>query len=402
MKVAFITHFPNLYGANRSLLNLIDGLKPYGVVPHIIAPFEGQLTAQLKILNIEYAVVPIQWWADEFKGSFIDKAYQIASFYPKAFKRLYLNFKLIPTLEEILKLWNIDVVYTNSSATPAGSLVAEKLQVPHIWHLREFLDKDYNLYLDWGKSFCSYFIQKSSAKIAISKAIASHFFPDCSTENLHIVYNGIASTEELQLLYQIGISSLKVNRPFTFTLVGLIHPNKGQDVAIKAFAKIAKKYPQVRLLIVGDGDNDYLDQLKKLTEDLGVLNLVEFWGYLEDPYKAYLDSDVILMCSKNEGMGRVTVEAMSVCRPVIGYDNAGTSEIIQHEYTGLLYRGDHEALAACMKQLIENPDWAKQLGMNAWKRVVEEYSIETYSQKIYEILLSVVTQHNISKQLIHI
>lgn len=219
---------------------------------------------------------------------------------------------------------------------------------------------------------------------------------------MHIVYNGIASTEELQLLYQIGISSLKVNRPFTFTLVGLIHPNKGQDVAIKAFAKIAKKYPQVRLLIVGDGDNDYLDQLKKLTEDLGVLNLVEFWGYLEDPYKAYLDSDVILMCSKNEGMGRVTVEAMSVCRPVIGYDNAGTSEIIQHEYTGLLYRGDHEALAACMKQLIENPDWAKQLGMNAWKRVVEEYSIETYSQKIYEILLSVVTQHNISKQLIHI
>ncbi|QIR37809.1 glycosyltransferase family 4 protein [Tolypothrix sp. PCC 7910] len=397
MRVAFITHFPNLYGANRSLLNLIDGLKPYGIVPYIIAPFEGQLTDKLNILNIEYAVVPIQWWADEFKGTLIDRAYQIASFYPKAFKRLYRNFQLIPKLEKILREWNINVVYTNSSATPVGALVAEKLKIPHVWHLREFLDKDYNIYLDWGKALSSLFIQKSNAKIAISRAIASHFFSEHTTENLHIVYNGIASSVELKRLYEMGITSLSLDRPFTFALVGLIHPNKGQDVAIKALSKITPDFPQVRLLIVGDGSSDYLSQLKKLAENLGVSNQVEFLGYLEDAYKAYLDSDAILMCSKNEGMGRVTVEAMSVCRPVIGYDNAGTSEIIQHEKTGLLYRGNHEMLAACMSRLIENPDWAKQLGINSWHKVIEEYSTETYSKKIYEILVSLINKPNLQE-----
>ncbi|BAZ02154.1 group 1 glycosyl transferase [Tolypothrix tenuis PCC 7101] len=404
MKVVFITHFPNLYGANRSLLNLIDGLKKYGVVPYVISPFEGQFTETLKLRNIEFAIVPIQWWADKFEsaGNFVHKSYRIAAFYPKAFKRLYLNLQLIPSLADIVKEWNVDLVYTNSSTTPAGALLAEKLQIPHIWHLREFLDLDYNLHLDWGKLLCNFFIQKSDAQIAISKAIRNHFSSRGSKERMHVVYNGIASTLELERLYKLGNDSLRVDKVFTFALVGLIHANKGQDIAIKALSILTQTFSQVRLLIVGDASGDQLAQLKKLAEDLGVSNQVEFWGYLDDPYQAYLASDVVLMCSKNEGMGRVTVEAMSVCRPVIGYDNAGTSEIIQHEYTGLLYRGDHEALAACMKQLIENPDWAKQLGMNAWKRVFEEYSIETYSQKIYEILLSVVTQHNSSKQLIHI
>lgn len=123
---------------------------------------------------------------------------------------------------------------------------------------------------------------------------------------------------------------------------------------------------------------------------MGILNQIEFWGHIDDPYKAYLASDAVLMCSKNEGMGRVTVEAMSACRPVIGYDNAGTSEIIKHEYTGLLYKGEHEALATCMRRFIDNPDWARKLGDNAWHIARNDYSIETYSKKIYEIMLSVV------------
>lgn len=393
MKVAFITHYTELYGANRSLLNLIDGLKSYGVVPYVIAPSKGQITDALKLRNVEFAIVPIQWWVDNLRceGNQVKKVYRIASYYRKAFKRLYLNIKLIPSLADILKAWDIDVVYTNSSATPAGALVSQKLHLPHIWHLREFLDLDYQFHHDWGKLFCKYIVQnKADAQVAISKAIRSHFVNGFSAEHMHIVYNGVASTTEFERLYERANSSVRINKPFTFALVGLIHPCKGQDVAIRALSTIVNDFPQTRLLIVGTGDTTNLTNLKKLADDLGVSNQVEFCGHVDDPYKAYLASDVVLMCSKNEGMGRVTVEAMSACRPVIGYDNAGTSEIIQHEYTGLLYRGEHEALAVCMKRFIENPDWARELGNNAWHIAQKEYSIETYSKKIYEILLSVV------------
>jgi glycosyltransferase involved in cell wall biosynthesis len=137
---------------------------------------------------------------------------------------------------------------------------------------------------------------------------------------------------------------------------------------------------------VGQGNDA---RLRELAIELNIQNNVEFWGHIDDPYKAYLEADVVLMCSKNEGMGRVTVEAMAACRPVIGYDNAGTSEIVRHEQTGLLYQGGFEELAVQMKRCVENPDWGRQIGENAWQFARNEYSVETYAKNVYKVLLSV-------------
>lgn len=389
IKVAFFTHYTCLYGANRSLLNLIDGLKLHDVVPFVIVPSEGEMTNVLKSRNVQFAIIPIQWWVDsrKFESNPLKNLHENALYYRRAVKRLYKNLKVIPSLTNQLKAWNIDLVYTNASVIPDGALVSRRLKLPHIWHLREFIDLDYNFHHDWGKPVFNYFVSQADAQIAISKAIRSYFTQGISPARMHLVYNGIASIEKFDRLYQLGSSSTSDDKPYTFALVGLVHPNKGQETAIRALSLLVNTYPKIRLLIVGSGE---IAPLNKLTDELGILNQVEFWGHIDDPYKAYLASDAVLMCSKNEGMGRVTVEAMSACRPVIGYDNAGTSEIIKHEYTGLLYKGEHDALATCMRRFIENPDWARKLGNNAWHIARNDYSIETYSKKIYEIMLSVV------------
>jgi glycosyltransferase involved in cell wall biosynthesis len=388
MRVAFITHYTELYGANRSLLNLIDGLKEYGIVAYVVTPQEGQITDALQARNVQFAVIPIQRWVAPLKleGNPVKKLHQLASYYRKAAKRLYLNLKLNSPLAALLKSWNIDVVYTNSLATPAGAFAAEKLNLPHVWHLREFIDLDYGLHHDWGKAAFNYFLNKATAKIAISKAIYSYFAQGSTSNAMHVIYNGVASTAEFDRFYKLGTSSLRDSTYYTFALVGVIHSAKGQDVAIKSLALLAKDFPHVRLLIVGKGETT---SLKELADELGILDKVEFWGHVDDPYKAYLCSDVVLMCSQNEGMGRVTVEAMSACRPVVGYDNAGTSEIIQHEQTGLLYRGGPEALATCMRRCVENRDWARQLGENASCAARKKYSVEAYSQRVHAVLLSV-------------
>ncbi|NJN12565.1 MAG: glycosyltransferase family 4 protein [Richelia sp. RM2_1_2] len=389
MKVAFFTHYTSLYGANRSLLNLIDGLKLHNIVPFVIVPSEGDITDALKTRNVEFAIIPIQWWVGKrkFKINYFSNLYENTKHFRHGFKRLYKNLKVLPSLANQLREWNIDLVYTNASVIPQGALVSRRLNLPHIWHLREFIDLDYNFHHDWGKAIFNYFVSQADAQIAISKAIHSYFTKGISPARMHLVYNGIASLEEFDRLYQQQSSLTSDDKPYTFALVGIIHPNKGQETAIRALSLLVNTYPKIRLLIVGKGE---ITPLKKLTDELGILNQIEFWGHIDDPYKAYLASDAVLMCSKNEGMGRVTVEAMSACRPVIGYDNAGTSEIIKHEYTGLLYKGEHEALATCMRRFIDNPDWARKLGDNAWHIARNDYSIETYSKKIYEIMLSVV------------
>src|SRR5438105_8614376 len=62
LRVAFITHYTELYGANLSLLNLIDGLGRYGVRPHVICPDRGDLLPALDRRGVPAAVIPFEWW----------------------------------------------------------------------------------------------------------------------------------------------------------------------------------------------------------------------------------------------------------------------------------------------------------------------------------------------------
>lgn len=387
MKVAFISHYSSLYGANKSLLNLIDGLQQYDIESYVIVPSKGSLVTELQLRNIQFSIQPISPWVNKSKieGNALNRVLCYSQRYYDAIKRLSRNIRVLSALSKQLSIWNIDLVYTNTAVTPIGALLALKLKLPHIWHLREFVDLDYDFNYDWGKSTFNYFLNKADVQIAISTAICAYFKNSISSENMEVIYNGVAHIKEFDYLYSLADSKTSISKPFTFSIVGKIHPNKGQSIAIQAFSSLVNDFPNICLLVVGGGDDRYL---RSLAHELNVSDKVEFWGYVENPYSAYLSSDVVLMCSKNEGMGRVTVEAMSICRPVIGYNNAGTAEVIQHEHTGLLYDNEEE-LKIYMRKLLENPNWAKELGKNAWHVAREKYSVEKYARCVYEVLSSV-------------
>jgi len=400
MRIAFITHYAQLLGANRSLLNLIEGLREYGVESYVIAPFTGDITETLCERGVPFAVIPFDWWVGTYDLSrklrmqILNNLYVFLKFRKDSFARLYRNIRSLPSLIKQLKAWNVDVIYTNTSVTPIGAMAALFIRQPHVWHLREMGDLDYGFYYDWGKKMTKNIICKANAKIAISNAVSYYYLSGCCN-NSYIVYNGVASITQFDYLFEIANrdSPIKHNysKPYTFVLIGLLHPAKGQEVAIKALALLVSNFLNVRLLIVGNGDANHLITLAK---DLGVAEYVEFLGFVKDPYKVFFSCDAVLMCSRYEAMGRVTVEAMSACRPVIGFDQGGTSEIIEHENTGLLYRGGPDELAECMRKFLENPDWARQLGNNGWNVARHKYTIEVYSRSVYEILSSIASNRN--------
>jgi len=279
--------------------------------------------------------------------------------------------------------WNIDLIYTNSSVLGVGILAAKLLRLPHVWHLREAGDLHYAFRHHWGAAIFRLVIQSSDAVVTVSNSLCLHLFGPNTTAKVHIVYNGILSTQQFDQLYHIASTRSTESSRYTFAIVGLIHPSKGQAVAIKALRLVLNQHGNTRLLIVGDGD---VEPIKQLVKALAVQANVEFWGYLDDPYKAYLEADAVLMCSQHEAMGRVTAEAMAACRPVIGYKSGGTPEILEDGYTGLLYSEGAEALAQCMVRFIENRVWARQLGENGWQVARKKYNTETYANHIYEVL----------------
>ena len=398
MKVVFITHYTALYGANRSLLNLIDGLKEYNVESFVLCPAEGEITIALEKRSISYYIFPFKSWmsspikiSKKMPFTFIRLKYHIINVLISLkiiqFRKLVINLIALPFLVRQSKRWNVDIIYTNSSVIPIGALIAFMLRKPHIWHIREFGKLDYQLYYDWGRKVFEKWLNKADAVIAISNAVKRIVLENVNTKT-YIIYNGVVSRVECNAMRE-KISESKKSSNYIFAIVGSLIANKGQEQAIRVLAYLRKDYPNIRLLVVGSGNEEYLEALKKLCNELEVTDLVEFWGYIPNPFEAYLKADAILMCSKYEAMGRVTAEAMSAAKPVIGYNNGGTSEIIENEVTGLLYNDEYKGLAHCMARFIENPEWAKQLGINGWKKAKKEFTIEVCAKQIHEALQEV-------------
>lgn len=382
LRVAFLTHYTELYGANLSLLNLIDGLSGYGIRSHVIAPEGGDLLTELARRGIPAARLPFDWWVSTRRTL------------GGAAGRLWRSVRALPAITRQMAAWGTQLVYSNSSVFAVGAMAAARLRLPHVWHLREFGDRDYDLLPDFGARLRGRLLRTADATVFVSHALRRAFFPGSPPPaNSHVIYNGVARAAEFDARRRAAAALRSRRQPFTFVLVGRFRDGKGQAVAIRAFARVAAATPDVRLLLVGGaggtGDQSYFDRCRGLVGELGVADRVEFWGYIADPERAFLACDAALMCSRSEAMGRVTVEAMSACRPVIGYDAGGTSELIEHGRTGLLYRGGADALAECMTRYAADPNEAEQHGDAAWRLARERHTTEVYAASIHRLLRGV-------------
>ncbi|QDU22394.1 glycosyltransferase family 4 protein [Urbifossiella limnaea] len=380
LRVAFLTHYTELYGANLSMLNLLDGLVRAGVRPHVVCPEGGDLLGVLAERAVPAAVVPFEWW--------VSPARTVLG----AATRIVRNLRRVRAIARQVRTWGCGLVYSNSSVFAAGALAAAELELPHLWHLREFGRRDYDLKPDLGVRLSRLGFRTADATIFVSHALRRAFLGRVTPANSHVIYNGVAREEQFDERRRAAEAVRGRSQPFTFVLVGRFRESKGQDVAIRAVARV----PGTRLLLVGGsgqtGDQAYYEQCRTLVAELGVADRVEFWGYIPDPERAFLAADVALMCSRSEAMGRVTAEAMSACRPVIGYDAGGTSELIDAGRTGALYRGGADELAECMARYAAAPELAWQHGEAGWNVARRRHSTESYVAQVMDVIRGVVAR----------
>lgn len=380
MRVAFLSHYSSLYGANRSLLNLIEGLKQFDVKSFVLCPQEGQLTQALEERKVPFFTFPFRNW---LRTPGVRDKIKIPA-------RVGLNLATLPLLALQVKKFKPDIIYTNSSVISQGALIAEILRKPHVWHVREFGWLDYQCKHIFGEKVFKYWLNRADAVIAISNAVKEVVLNGVHAKT-YVIYNGVISRIESDAIKRQILSSSGLSKNYKFAIVGAVSANKGQEQAIRALAHLKTHFPNTRLLVVGSGGASYFEFLQQLSVTLGVQEQVEFWGYVSNPFDAYLKANAVLMCSRYEAMGRVTAEAMAAARPVIGYNSTGTAELIEDGVTGLLYSGDYKDLAHCMKRFIENPKLAQELGINGWEKARREFTIELYAKRVYEVLQKVLT-----------
>ncbi len=135
---------------------------------------------------------------------------------------------------------------------------------------------------------------------------------------------------------------------------------KGQQDFIEMLQRLVQHRPLVHGLMVGGPHprkREFEAELRQLVRDRGLESVVSFLGQRSDLREILAVSDVVYSLTRApEAFGRTTIEALSLGRPVIGYDHGGTGEILRRVFpAGLVAVGDIEAAAARTRALLESP-----------------------------------------------
>jgi glycosyltransferase involved in cell wall biosynthesis len=174
--------------------------------------------------------------------------------------------------------------------------------------------------------------------------------------------------------------------------MGRLDPQKGFDLLIDAFTRMAAQFPQWSVRILGEGPER--PRLEKLITDKKLGGRVTLCGWTAQPASALMGSDLFVLSSRYEGFPNALLEAMACGLPSIAFDcESGPAEIVRHETDGLLVpSGNVEQLAAAMSRLMSNDAVRARFGTAA-RAVCERFSSERFFERWEELLPTRVEAH---------
>lgn len=372
MKILFITHYDNMYGANQALFHLALLLKTkYGEEPVVVVPAEGGMAARLSEAGIQVILHPVTQWQAVYSTPlrFLIKKIRRKKKLEQEVESLYQKL-----CDEKKFGQKPDLIYSNSSVIGTGAMLAEKLQCRHIWHIREFSWEHFHMrYFYPEKKVCKLY-EQSECLVTISDALKENYRKRYPDAKIRRIYDGVSGEYP-------GKEKDPAGRPIRFCYIGYLFPMKHQEQILEACECLNREgCTQYEVYLVGDGRNGYMNGLQKKIKQAG-LSQVKMTGYCTDVHELLETMDVGLIASEYEGFGLVTVEYMLHSMPVIGRNSGGTPEIIMDQTTGYLY-DNTEGLAAAMKHLIQYPETIRRMGKAGAERAREYFSEERNAEEI--------------------
>jgi glycosyltransferase involved in cell wall biosynthesis len=168
--------------------------------------------------------------------------------------------------------------------------------------------------------------------------------------------------------------------------VGRLDPLKGLIFLLNAAARILKKQPRVRFLIVGDGPDH--SALELHAQQLGLGDRVVFTGYRPDVPTLISLSDVFAIPSLSEGGPITLFEAMQMRKPVVATPVGLISEVLQDGESGFLVPlKDPDQMAQKILMLIDDPELARKMGEKGWQ-LSQGFDMSHYVRRLEDIYRS--------------
>lgn len=277
-----------------------------------------------------------------------------------------LDLTPLPQLIRESKRQNFSMIHTHGSrANLLGRLAGRLLKIPVVSTVHSSLKQDY---LSPSAAFLALTLDRltlplTSGIITVSEALA-YEVSGRGGQKIRTIYNGVRplpafdSAERLSLRQR---SRQEWGIPADALVLGSIarlHPTKGITYLIAAATLLQREYPNLHLLLVGDGP--LRSELETQLSSAGLSYTLT--GFQPEAFRLLPAMDLFILPSLSEGMGLVILEAMQANLPIIASEVGGIPEVIRSGLDGLLVpSADPQALAAACRLILSDPDLACRL-----------------------------------------
>ena len=362
MVVLYVCSDSTMGGSTASLWNLIKSVEDK-VYPIVLFPEQGQGFDYFTERGVECYVYPfiilfkfqrnklIDVWQHPWRWHYI--------------KKWRFDHQCLWFVKKILRGRRIDIVHTNTSIADVGVLIAKGLHAKHIWHIREFIDRDFHFEVYRGLQHLRAQIYKSDAIIAISSAVAQHH--QLPPNKTFVIHNAVRSINDTCYI-------ASKERYILFASYYLTK-EKGVLWAIRAFELSGLAADGYRLCLMGNIIDSVKDELMQTIRHCTCASAIELVPCQLDVKPYFAKASAYIMASEYEGLGRVTAEAMFYGCPVIARATGGTLDIVKDKETGYLFTTIEECAL-----------WIRYVCTTDQSEIIHKaqtYACENLSQEVY-------------------
>ncbi|MHB1132314.1 MAG: glycosyltransferase family 4 protein [Chloroflexota bacterium] len=293
--------------------------------------------------------------------------------------RITLSLRLSGRIKRILQEERFDVVHLHEPLVPALPLtVLHHSKAVNIGTFHRFGGTQMMYY--YGKPILRRFFNRLDGRIAVSDA-AREFISRHFNAKYIVIPNGIDVRNfgpQVEPFPELRDGKLNI------LFVGRLEKRKGFSYLLRAFLRLKRETPNVRLIVVGPYNEKAQHRYENFLCDHN-LSDVYFTGYVSkyDLARYYRTCDVFCAPSTGgESFGVILLEAMASGKPIIAADIQGYRGVLQHGREGLLVPPkDDEALADGLRRILADRDLAEGMGQYGWAKA-QDYSWEKVSQRI--------------------
>lgn len=327
-KILALAHSTNLAGAQLALASLVKNTAEqldWTIVCPNDGPFVQKIDpyAEARVVSERYP-----WWC---KGS--------------AYTQPPTDFH-IEKLNEVFDDVDYDYALTNTITIPWLAYNARLRDKPHMWYIHEYGDLDHNLSFALGyDQSISYINQVSDTVMTVSKSVGEHLLKHGASEDtLRYISQSFEVQEYLDIEPPAGENDLLI--------LGSIKKSKGQLDALIGFDHSSIKESHSLTIAGPVTESWYAESIQDYIGTHGLANRVRFIPERVDAVEQMKQASAVLVCSRNEALGRITLEALAAGRVVVGSQGGGTETLLS-DSRGILYDGSVEDLTLKLDQLKE-------------------------------------------------